>query len=286
MRILVTTYPFNEEIKGHTVLFNEKKSKYSQDEIEKILISFQPEIIIAGTEKYDTKQLELCNGLKMISRVGVGTNSINLEECNNRNIQVAITADAPSNSVAELTIANILYLTRRLYKQEMWSKKIGRELSECTIGVIGYGRIGKKVVSLLKNFNPKNIYINDLFLKESASLDEIFSKSDIITFHTPSLDKELDINDFNKMKKDVCIINTARADYINEDDLFLWLQENKNASAALDVFKNEPYEEGKLLNLDNIFLTPHIGSFTSDARKKMEIESIKNINNYLKRGNL
>ena len=168
----------------------------------------------------------------------------------------------------------------------MWLKAIGRELSECKIGIIGYGRIGKKVVSLLKHFNPKDVYINDIFLEHSVSLDKIFSQCDIITFHTPSLDKELDINDFNKMKKNVCIINTARADYINEDDLYVWLSKNSNASAALDVFKKEPYQKGKLLGLKNIFLTPHIGSFTSDAREKMEIESIKNINTYLKKGKI
>tara|TARA_B100000900_G_C20551994_1_gene705133 strand:- start:579 stop:1439 length:861 start_codon:yes stop_codon:yes gene_type:complete len=281
MKILVTTYPFNEKIENHEVLFNTKKSKYNQKEIDNLLSEHQPDIVIAGTEKYDIKQLDLCKNLKMISRVGVGTSSINLQECSNRNIKVAITADAPTNSVAELAIANILYLLKKFHQQDMWYKVMGREIEECKIGIIGYGRIGRRVEDLLKSFNPKNIYINDPFFENSVSLEKIFLESDIITFHTPSLESEIDMKDFNKMKQNVCIVNTARADYINEDDLFLWLSRNKNASAAIDVYKNEPYERGKLLDLDNVLLTPHIGSFTSKARSKMEKESIYNINKFL-----
>ena len=281
MKILVTTYPFNEKIENHEVLFNTKKSKYNQKEIDNLLSEHQPDIVIAGTEKYDIKQLDLCKNLKMISRVGVGTSSINLQECSNRNIKVAITADAPTNSVAELAIANILYLLKKFHQQDMWYKVMGREIEECKIGIIGYGRIGRRVEDLLKSFNPKNIYINDPFFENSVSLEKIFLESDIITFHTPSLESEIDMKDFNKMKQNVCIVNTAGADYINEDDLFLWLSRNKNASAAIDVYKNEPYERGKLLDLDNVLLTPHIGSFTSKARSKMEKESIYNINKFL-----
>ena len=282
MRILVTTYPFSEKIEDHEVILNSKKSKYTQNEIDNLLVKFQPEIIIAGTEKYDLKQLDLCTSLKMISRVGVGTSSINLDECNARKISVAITADAPTNSVAELTIANILILLKRLNHQDMWHKVIGREIEECKIGIIGYGRIGQRVEALLKCFNPQSIYINDPYFQHSVKLEKIFHECDIITFHTPSLDREINMVDFEKMKDNVCFVNTARADYINEDDLFLWLSRNKNASAAIDVYKKEPYTDGKLLDLDNILLTPHIGSFTSKARSKMEKESIYNINKFLR----
>lgn len=286
MKILVTTYPFNEKIEDHEVIFNTKKSKYNQEEIDNLLLEHQPEIIIAGTEKYDIKQFNLCKNLKMISRVGVGTSSINLQECSNQNIEVAITADAPTNSVAELTIASILYLLKKFNQQDMWYKVMGREIEECKIGIIGYGRIGRRVETLLKLFNPRNIYINDPFIEHSVSLEKIFIESDVITFHTPSLESEIDMKDFNKMKKNVCLVNTARADYINENDLYLWLSRNKNVSAAIDVYKNEPYEKGKLLELDNVLLTPHIGSFTSKARQKMEKESIYNINKFLEKEKL
>ena len=283
MKILVTTYPFSQAINDHEVIYNTKKMKYSQEEIYNILKRENPDIIIAGTEEYQLRELNVCTNLKLISRVGVGISSIDFDECDKRGIQIKITPSAPTNAVSELTIANILLLIRKLHLQKMWNKKIGKEINECTIGIIGHGKIGKNVVEKIKIFNPKKILINDIAIKNSVNLEEIFYLSDVISFHTPNLDKKITFSDLEKMKKDVCIINTSRGNLFNEKDLYEWLKVNPMASAAIDGFENEPYINGDLCKLDNVFLTPHIGSYTNAARNLMEKEAVKNVLNFIKK---
>ena len=149
--------------------------------------------------------------------------------------------------------------------------------------IIGHGKIGKNVVEKIKIFNPKKILINDIAIKNSVNLEEIFYLSDVISFHTPNLDKKITFSDLEKMKKDVCIINTSRGNLFNEKDLYEWLKVNPMASAAIDVFENEPYINGDLCKLDNVFLTPHIGSYTNAARNLMEKEAVKNVLNFIKK---
>ena len=113
MKVLVTTHPFTVPVDGfNNVTYNTKKMKYTQREILSLLKKVNPEIIIAGTENYGKQELDLCSNLKLISRVGIGVSSINLQECKKRNIKVYNTPDAPTNAVAELTIAFILSALR------------------------------------------------------------------------------------------------------------------------------------------------------------------------------
>ena len=127
----------------------------------------------------------------------------------------------------------------------------------------------------------KEILINDILLQDSVKLDELYSRCDIISFHTPTLDNTITYSELDKMKKDVILINTSRGTLFNEDDLYRWLKTNTSASAAIDVFENEPYVNGDLCKLDNVFLTPHIGSYTSNAREKMESEALKNVETFI-----
>ena len=277
MKIVITTYPFSQIVSNCNVVYNTKKMKYSQSEIRDVISKENPDVIIAGTERYSSVELDMCSNLKLISRVGVGVSSIDLDECKRRNIEIRNTPDAPTNSVVELTLSFILTLIKKLHLQEMWDKTIGKELNECVIGIVGYGRIGKKVAEKLQVFNPKEILINDILLKDSVKLDELYLRCDIISFHTPTLDNIITYLELDKMKKDVMLVNTSRGTLFNEDDLYRWLKTNTSASAAIDVFENEPYINGDLCKLDNVFLTPHIGSYTSNARKKMETEALKNV---------
>jgi len=278
MKILVTTYPFNASFpKDYEVVFNTKGMKYTQEEIQDILQKENPDIIIAGTEKYTSAEFDICPNLKIISRVGIGTSSIDLDECKKRGIKVRNTPDAPTNAVVELTLSLILSSLKKLNSQKMWDKIIGKELNDCTIGIVGYGRIGKKVYDLCEAFGA-NIMIYDPYVyKGHSSLDELYSKSDIISFHTSLIDKKITHTELNKMKDDVILINTSRGNLLDENDLYTWLKSHPQASAALDVFENEPYVNGDLCKLDNIILTPHIGSYTTKARKLMEKESVQNI---------
>lgn len=279
-KVLVTTYPFDVEIDGCEVFYNTKKSKYTQEEIQQRLSEVNPDIVIAGTEKYTSTEFDLAPNLKVISRVGIGTSSIDLNECENRGIKVENTPDAPTNAVVELTITHILYLLKKIHKQEMWKKTMGKELSDCVVGIVGYGRIGKRVCEIVKAFGSNTI-IYDPILSNGITLESLYTHSDIITFHTPFLDSPIGRDELETMRDDVVLVNTSRGTLFNEKELYEVLSERPNMSMGIDVYENEPYTEGDLLKLDNVLLTPHIGSFTSKARTDMEIESVSNIKQYL-----
>jgi len=305
MKVIVTTAPFGEknnlprkllEEKDIQVSYNEINRKYNREELLEVLNKETPDIIIAGTEKYDKESLNLVNNLKLISRVGIGLDSVDLDECKKRNILVTYTPDAPSNAVAELTVAQMINMFRRIPRIEMgiryhnWKRYIGREIKNSTIGIIGVGRIGNLVIRKLQKFDPKNIYINDIneektnrndLVKKSKTY--ILENSDIITIHIPLNNHNYNYitkNELNLMKKNSCIINMSRGGIINEKDLYEWLKVNKEASAAIDVYENEPYT-GSLLELDNAYLTPHLGSCTEISRYDMEVGAVEEVLNYL-----
>ena len=306
-KIIVTTYPFNEgnyrfeylRGMGYEILFNEYKRKMSPSEVLTVMEIENPEIIIAGTEKYDSDLLDVCTNLKMISRVGIGMDSVDLEETNKRGIPVTNTPDAPTNAVAELTICQIINCLRKvgdishdLKSKDGWNRYIGRSIKDSKIGIIGCGRIGSTIIKMLQGFNPHVIYIDDIDIDKTffsydnvlvSNKEEILKECDIISLHIPADKENIDFitsKEFNTMKKDAVLINTSRGGIVNENNLYNWLYNNKLASAAVDVFEQEPYK-GELKNLDNISLTPHLGSCTLRSRIDMENESIKNVIEYI-----
>ena len=305
MKILITTYPFgisnklpSQLLKKYSVIYNDCKRKYTRDELVERLKRYNPDIIIAGTENYDSTILKLCNNLKIISRVGIGLDSIDLDECKKRGIIVTYTPDAPSNAVSEMVIGQIISLLRKLsasnrdIKDEgIWRRYIGREIKDSTIGIIGCGRIGKLVAKKIKSFEPRNIFVNDLVRSKVdkikygkyVSKKQLLSSSDIITIHIPLNKKNYNLitkKEFDLMKKNALIVNTSRGGIINENDLYSWLKKNKNAGAIIDVFEQEPYT-GCLTKLDNTLLTPHIGSCSEKSRFDMEVGAAKEVLNYL-----
>ena len=147
MRVLVTTNPFGKiDLKPKEMLkkfgevdYNNLGRKYSQKEIQEKLKKYDPEIIIAGTEEYDKETLNLCKSLKIISRVGIGVDNLDLKECKKRKIAIANTPDEPSNGVAELTIGHMINLLIKIpdmnedLKKGIWNRYIGKDLSECVV---------------------------------------------------------------------------------------------------------------------------------------------------------
>ena len=289
MKIFVTTHPFRE-FKHKLpfpceIIYNDKGSKYTQNEVQTKLKEINPDVIIAGTEKYTKAEFELSPNLKAISRVGVGTDSINLDECKLRNIEIFNTGSAPSESVADLTITFILMLSKRIHQQKIWKKTLGKDIRDCIVGIVGHGNIGKDVEKKIKLFNPYSIMCCDINLYGHSfpyiNFNSLINKCDILTFHTPELSEQISKKHFEKMKEDVMIVNTARGTLFNEDDLYDFLVNNPKASLATDVYTVEPYS-GKLKDLPNVVATPHIGSYTEGTRKKMEEQSIDNIVEYFK----
>ena len=280
MKTLITTKPFSASTEGLDIVHSKGQNKLTQDQVDLELSEHNPDFIIAGTETYGVKQLDMCPNLKAISRVGVGTSSIDMEECNKRKIKVFNTPEAPTEAVAEYTVALILSMVKKLYRQDAidWSKFLARDLSSMTIGIIGYGRIGRLVENKLKALNPKLTLICDPFYENSyLCINSVIEHSDIITFHVPSLDNPISKEHFEVMKSDVILVNTSRGSVFNEKDLYDFLKKHTESSAALDVFAEEPTSNKDLLNLPNTLCTPHVASFSQESRQRMESEAVKNI---------
>ena len=250
--------------------------------------------IIAGVnEPFTKKVMEEAKSLKVISRFGTGIDNIDIEAAKEHGIVVCRTADAPTQAVAELTLALMLNLSRKINETDKkvrsgkWTPEISYLIYGKTIGIVGLGRIGKVVVKLLEPFNVKILvyepYPDDKFILQYkiklVPLNNLIAESDIISLHTP-LTKEtkgmIGKDELRKMKNHALLINTARGGLIDENALAKALENHEIGGAALDVFEKEPYD-GKLTEFDNVILTPHIGTFTIETRKKMEIQTVENL---------
>jgi D-3-phosphoglycerate dehydrogenase / 2-oxoglutarate reductase len=296
-KVLITTVPFGDvdryplnilEKENISYLINPLGKKLTEDEL--INLVGDSEIIIAGTEPITAKVISKAKNLKMISRVGIGLDSVDLIAAKKRNIKVSYTPDAPAPAVADLTMGLMYSLLRRVHEanvqlhQAKWNRLFGRRLTECTVGIVGVGRIGSNVLRNLKALGCKRIlyYDKNVRLDEEdneqimyAEKTDIYKVSDIVSFHLP-LDLETNdmftINEMKTMKKNAFVINTARGGIINEIDLSYALKENMIAGAAIDVFEDEPYF-GDLIEYDNCILTSHMGSMSIDCRTQMEREA-------------
>ena len=255
--------------------------------------------IIVGTERITKKIIESSSNLKVISRYGIGMDNVDLTAAKENNVAIYNTPKTPALAVAELTITLIFSLLKKINKVDSnlrrnnWKPEIGNMLSGKTVGIIGLGRIGKKVASFLQPFEVKIITFdvkpNRVFAKENdieiVSFDELLKQGDIITIHIPFTENTkylIDEKSLGKMKKTAFLVNTARGGLINEEALYHALKQGGIAGAAVDVFENEP-DVGKLKELDNIILTPHIATYTIETRKHMEIEAAENLINGLKK---
>ena len=277
------------ENRGFIVVANPFKRTLTEDEAEQMMEEYNPVGIIAGVEPITARVLKKAVKLKVISRCGIGMENVDLGEAKQKKIQVFNTPDAPSQAVAELTIALILNLIRRVNEADrnirggQWSKLMGRLLSELTVGIIGCGRIGSQVALYLKAFGSKVIGFDTLIDEHKdikiVPLPELLKESDVITFHVPSTPQTNGmVNDafINMVKNGSFIVNTSRGELIDENALIRGLESGKVAAAAIDTFKEEPYK-GPLINFKNVLLTAHMGSYAKEARIKMEQEALENL---------
>jgi D-3-phosphoglycerate dehydrogenase len=303
-KVLITTVPFGNknrlpldllEDNNIDYLINPLNKKLTEDELAEMIGDF--DVIIAGTEPITKKVMSVASNLKMISRVGIGLDSVDLLEAKKRKISVSYTPDAPAPAVSELTIGLMLTLLRSVQVSNMemhkgcWNRFFGRRLSEVTIGIIGVGRIGTGVLRHLSGFGSPRVLINDI----NRNLDEnignvewvsksvIYEQADIISIHTPltiQTKNMIGSSELLSMKKDSVIINTARGGIINESDLYSVMQSGHLGGAAIDVFNVEPYA-GELQNIQRCILTAHMGSMSVDCRARMEIEATEEVIRFL-----
>jgi len=282
--ILISSRSFDKEssslralkINNH-IIFNEAKKKLTEPEML-TLVNDDVIGIVAGTETITKPIIDSCPNLKVISRYGVGLDNVDVSYAKSKNIKVYATS-SPATSVAELTVTLILCLLRKITQMNnhCWKPMMGNDLKGKKVGIIGYGHIGMKVAELLDNFGC-SYYIYDPRY-EFETFEEVITKSDIITLHVPLNEQTkhmISKEQFAKMKPNAMVINTSRGGVVDEYALYRALEKKQIAGAALDVYETEPYS-GKLIEFDNVILTPHIGSYTYEAREAMEKETIDNL---------
>ena len=262
---------------------NPLKKKLTSDQLVKY--AKDCDYIIAGTEIYNQKTLDKLTKLKYIFRLGSGIDNLDIDYLKKKKIKFKKSIVTPEIAVAELIVGYIFSIYRHIVehnndlKNKIWKKRMGSILNGKTLGIIGYGKVGKYLYKLLKDFGVK-ILVNDKkkINIENTNINKLIKKSDIISLNTNLYSKEklLDKKKLKLCKKNCIIINTSRPEVIDYDYLYLMLKTKKILGAGLDVFMKEPYL-GKLTNLDNVILTPHIGSYSKEIRSKMEKEALKNI---------
>lgn len=299
--VLITTVPFGEidpeplrllEREGIPFRLNPLGRRLRAEELEEMLRDY--EVLIAGTEQITPRALDQAQQLKLIARVGIGLDNVPLMASRERNIAVTYTPDAPSAAVAELVIGQMLALLRRTtaadhgMREGVWHRWMGRRLGNCTIGVIGVGRVGRRVIRHLQGWNPLRILANDPvpdseFAKLTGCIwtdkETIYREADIVTLHVPLTHMTHNLikwDELRLMKPDALLINTARGGIVNEADLAEMLRQNSRFSAAIDVFVQEPYT-GELSGLKNCLLSCHMGSGTVDCRLRMELEAVQEV---------
>jgi D-3-phosphoglycerate dehydrogenase / 2-oxoglutarate reductase len=291
MKVLCTTSSFDASFPENIeVIKNPYHRKLTEEEVLKLIQEIKPDALLAGVEPLTRKVLENSTNLKVISRCGIGLDSVDLIAANELGIKVYNTPDAPVIPVAELTIALILSALRKVntldthMRQGDWMRFQGSLLYGKTVGIVGCGRIGTYVSKIIRAFDATVLgfdpFISKPMLFQMVDFDTLLANSDILCLHIPINKNNYHLvgpSEFNKMKNGVIIINTARGGLIDENALLAALNSGKVAMAALDVFENEPYQ-GPLLNLpDKTVLTPHNASSAVEARFRMEAEAAANL---------
>jgi D-3-phosphoglycerate dehydrogenase len=292
-RIFIATFPFGKsgrkplellENSEFELIFNPLGRRLKQGEVLDFIQNV--DAVIAGTEPY-TEAMLTKTKLKVISRVGIGLDNVPLQFCKEHGISVTYTPDAPSQAVAELTVANIINLSRHILasdhsvREGAWNRYMGYLLEELTIGVIGIGRIGKRVCQLLQPFKPNllvcDIKPDDNFIKtynlKLVSKEALLKTADMVTLHIPynkSNHHFLNRQAFHMMKTGSFVINTSRGGVIDDTALTDALLQKHLAGAALDVFIKEPYD-GPLRQMENVILTAHMGASARKSRYLMEL---------------
>lgn len=261
-------------------------------------------LLVRSATKVSKEIIENCPTLKAIGRGGIGLDNIDVEYASSKGITVFNTPEASVNAVAELTIAHLLSGARYLHDanrnmplegdtQFNQLKKVysnGLEIKDKTLGIIGFGKIGKAVAKKALGLGMKVIatgnknesvpveieFYNNQKITipiEIMSMDELLPQADFISVHVPAQDNYLlTQNEFKKMKHGVGIINCSRGELINEIDLIDYLENKQISFAGLDVFQDEPTPAVQLLMHPDISLTPHIGGSTVETQEKISLE--------------
>lgn len=301
-RILITTSVFGKDDSaplsllqeaGYETVTNPYKRKLTEDEVLNLLLKAKPVGMIAGLEPITAHILQQAAGLKVVSRCGIGLDNVDLNAAGSLGIVVTNTPDGPTAAVAELTIGLMFNLLRKIsfldreLRKGNWTKETGRLLQGRKVGIIGLGRIGKRVAEALLALGAKvsgtDIEPDQEWLRRNrvplVSLQDLLTRSEILCLHVSYAESNEHLigkKEMEAMPKGAYLVNTSRGEVIDHDALYSMLTNGHLSGAALDVFDHEPYT-GPLTRLDNVILTPHIGSYARETRLEMEMQAVKNL---------
>ncbi|ABK19319.1 phosphoglycerate dehydrogenase [Syntrophobacter fumaroxidans] len=280
------------------------KTGLTPDELRGIIKDYDG-LVIRSATKVTRDIIDAADNLKVVARAGIGLDNVDVEAASKRGIVVMNTPEGNIVTTAEHAIAMILALSRSIpqatnsIKSGKWEKKrfMGREVFNKVLGIIGMGRIGRIVADRAKGLKMNVIafdpYISSEVLEssgiEAVALDDLLTRSDYITVHTPMTPETRDILNakaFKKMKEGVFVINCARGGIVNEQDLHDAIRAGIVAGAALDVFAQEPPKDNPLLALDSVIATPHLGASTDEAQENVAIAVADQVIDFLVRGTI
>ncbi|HHT9133940.1 MAG TPA: phosphoglycerate dehydrogenase [Candidatus Avalokitesvara rifleensis] len=270
----------------------EKRPGLSPDELKKKIKDYEG-VIVRSEAKLTGDVLSSAVKLRAICRAGVGIDNVDVTSATKKGIVVMNTPEGNSNSTAEHTIGFIFALARKLsqahqsLKSGQWERKkfVGVQISGKTLGIIGMGRIGREVAKRAAALGLKVVAYDPYILPEIAEqypvhkankLEDLLKQSDFVTVHVPlnnSTRNMITKREFDVMKKGVSLINCARGGIVSEKDLYDALVSGKVSGAALDVFEEEPPKGNKLLELEQVIATPHLGAQTSEAQEAVAVEA-------------
>ncbi|MEA3475871.1 MAG: D-2-hydroxyacid dehydrogenase [Candidatus Cloacimonadota bacterium] len=270
---------------GHELV--QKTEKKTPEELAEMIKGFDA-VVVRSATKVRKVAIDAADNLKLIVRGGVGLDNIDCDYARSKGIKVTNTPTASSQSVAELALAHMFALYRFLPNSNItmrkgeWKKKKykGRELAEKTLGIIGFGNIGKslanKALALEMNVIAYDPYVEETDLDvELTDFEKLVTSSDIISLHIPHTDEThyiIDEDAISKMKDGVMIINCARGGVVDEKALLNGLNSGKVALAGVDSYEKEPTNNMELVNHPNVSVTPHIGAATKEAQGRVGIE--------------
>jgi D-3-phosphoglycerate dehydrogenase len=252
--------------------------------------------LIIGAHKFDPEDLAKCDRLQIICKHGTGLDNIPLETAKEKGITVTNVPSMNADAVADLTFAHMLNISRGISVSSAGVRAgkgktfTGRDVWGKTLGLVGFGAIGKAVSHRAAGFSMKVLafdpYVETLpdelrGIVTFCGFDRVVAECDIVSIHTPLTDETKDLFDKHtimRMRKDAILINTARGGIVNEDDLYECMKGGHLFGAALDVTVDEPTGSGHpLLTLDNVVITPHIGMYSIEALSAVGILCAENV---------
>lgn len=299
--VLITSTSFGKKIKaplrtleskGYELRFNDLGRPLAPAELIERLAGCDG--CLAGLDYFTAEVIKASPGLRIIARYGAGVDRIDLEAAAAAAVVVTNTPLANSDSVADLAVALMLAVARKIPAAHRcvcrgeWENIYGVSLAEKTVGLIGFGRIGRRVADRVRGFRCRILVVDPLLDARSAaeagvtlvSLDELLPAADFISLHLPANDQTrglLSAEQFRQMKPSAILVNTARGELVDQDALIAALRSGRILGAGLDTHAQEPPELKPFEGLDNVVLTPHMGAYTQDALINMATGSVENL---------